>query len=100
MRLNLAADGSRARFRAREQLARLPAPSEAVGTTSDVSGSIAATDAQCTEMIGALRDAGYQGRILAASCVGLYDALGADAHQVHFADMAEIGANPARIIPA
>jgi polyisoprenoid-binding protein YceI len=40
VRLNLAADGSRARFRAREQLARLPAPSEAVGTTSDVSGSI------------------------------------------------------------
>jgi ABC-type branched-subunit amino acid transport system substrate-binding protein len=45
----------------------------------DVSGSIAATDAQCAEMIGALRDAGYQGRILAASCVGLYEALGDDA---------------------
>ena len=40
MRLNLAADGTRARFRAREQLARLPAMTEAVGTTSDVSGSI------------------------------------------------------------
>jgi polyisoprenoid-binding protein YceI len=40
VRLNLAADGSRARFRAREQLARLPAPSEAMGMTSDVSGSI------------------------------------------------------------
>jgi branched-chain amino acid transport system substrate-binding protein len=51
----------------------------AVSDGPDVSGSIAATDAQCAEMIGALRDAGYQGRILAASCVGLYDALGADA---------------------
>jgi polyisoprenoid-binding protein YceI len=38
--LNLAADGSRARFRAREQLARLPAPSEAIGTTSEVSGAV------------------------------------------------------------
>ena len=51
----------------------------AVSENPDVSGSIAATDAQCAEMIGALRDAGYQGRILAASCVGLHDALGADA---------------------
>lgn len=51
----------------------------AVADNPDASGSIAATDAQCAEMIGALRDAGYQGRILAASCVGLYDALGADA---------------------
>jgi branched-chain amino acid transport system substrate-binding protein len=51
----------------------------AVSEAPDVSGSIAATDAQCAEMIGALRDAGYQGRILAASCVGLYDALGDDA---------------------
>jgi branched-chain amino acid transport system substrate-binding protein len=51
----------------------------AVAEDPDVSGSIAATDAQCAEMIGALRDAGYQGRILAASCVGLYDALGDDA---------------------
>jgi hypothetical protein len=51
----------------------------AVSEAPDVSGSIAATDAQCVEMIGALRDAGYQGRILAASCVGLHDALGEDA---------------------
>jgi branched-chain amino acid transport system substrate-binding protein len=51
----------------------------AVSERPDVSGSIAATDAQCAEMIGALRDAGYQGRILAASCVGLYEALGDDA---------------------
>ena len=36
----------------------------------------------------------------AAKNDALRDALGADAHQVHFADMAEIGANPARIIPA
>jgi branched-chain amino acid transport system substrate-binding protein len=51
----------------------------AVSEGADASGSIAATDAQCAEMIGALRDAGYEGRILAASCVGLYDALGAKA---------------------
>jgi branched-chain amino acid transport system substrate-binding protein len=51
----------------------------AVSEGPDVSGSIAATDAQCAEMVGALRDAGYQGRILAASCVGLYEALGDDA---------------------
>jgi branched-chain amino acid transport system substrate-binding protein len=51
----------------------------AVAESPDVSGTIAATDAQCAEMIGALRDAGYQGRILAASCVGLHDALGEDA---------------------
>jgi anti-sigma regulatory factor (Ser/Thr protein kinase) len=30
----------------------------------------------------------------------LSDALGSDARHVHFADMAEVGANPARIIPA
>jgi anti-sigma regulatory factor (Ser/Thr protein kinase) len=30
----------------------------------------------------------------------LREALGADAGEVHFADMAEVGANPARIIPA
>jgi anti-sigma regulatory factor (Ser/Thr protein kinase) len=30
----------------------------------------------------------------------LREALGADADRVHFADMAEVGANPARIIPA
>jgi branched-chain amino acid transport system substrate-binding protein len=51
----------------------------AVADDPDVSGTIAATDAQCAEMVGALRDAGYQGRILAASCVGLHDALGEDA---------------------
>jgi branched-chain amino acid transport system substrate-binding protein len=51
----------------------------AVAENPDVSGTIAATDAQCAEMVGALRDAGYQGRILAASCVGLHDALGDDA---------------------
>jgi branched-chain amino acid transport system substrate-binding protein len=51
----------------------------AVAENPDVSGTIAATDAQCAEMVGALRDAGYQGRILAASCVGLHDAVGDDA---------------------
>ena len=51
----------------------------AVAEDPDVSGTIAATDAQCAEMVGALRDAGYDGRILAASCVGLHDALGDDA---------------------
>jgi len=51
----------------------------AVAEDPDVSGTIAATDAQCAEMVGALRDAGYEGRILAASCVGLHDALGDDA---------------------
>jgi anti-sigma regulatory factor (Ser/Thr protein kinase) len=30
----------------------------------------------------------------------LREALGPDAHRAHFADMAEVGANPARIIPA
>lgn len=48
----------------------------AVSESPDVSGSIAATDAQCAEFIAALRDAGYQGRILAASCTDLYDAVG------------------------
>lgn len=48
----------------------------ALAQNPDVSGSIAGTDAQCEAFIGALRDAGYQGRILAASCNGLYDALG------------------------
>ncbi|HEX8804118.1 MAG TPA: ABC transporter substrate-binding protein [Acidimicrobiales bacterium] len=51
----------------------------AVAESPDVSGTIAATDAQCAEMVGALRDAGYDGRILAASCVGLHEALGDDA---------------------
>ena len=48
----------------------------AVAENPDVSGSIAGTDAQCAAFVGALRDAGYQGRILAASCNGLYEALG------------------------
>ena len=39
VRLTLA-NGSQARFRVREQLARLPSPSEAIGTTSDVTGSV------------------------------------------------------------
>ncbi len=51
----------------------------AASENPDVSGTIAATDGQCAEMIPALRDAGYQGRILAASCVGLYEAIGDDA---------------------
>ena len=49
----------------------------------DVSGALAATDGQCAEMISALRGAGYQGDILAASCVGLHDAVGDDAVGVH-----------------
>ena len=36
----------------------------------------------------------------AAKIAMLREELGADAAQVHFADMAEVGANPARIIPA
>src|SRR3954451_1183233 len=36
----------------------------------------------------------------AAKIAMLREELGADAHQVHFADMADVGANPARIIPA
>jgi polyisoprenoid-binding protein YceI len=40
VRLTLAAEGTEARFRAREQLARRNLPSEAVGTTRDVAGSI------------------------------------------------------------
>src|SRR5437763_1226677 len=39
-RLTLAPDGNEARFRAREVLARLRSPSDAVGKTGDVSGSI------------------------------------------------------------
>src|SRR5215210_5014019 len=39
--------------------------------------------------------------VLAAPKIrALRDALGGDAHDIHFADMAEVGANPARIIPA
>jgi branched-chain amino acid transport system substrate-binding protein len=45
----------------------------------DVSGALAATDGQCAEMTSALRGAGYQGKILAASCSGLHDAIGEQA---------------------
>ncbi len=45
----------------------------AVSENPDASGSVAATDAQCAEMVPALKDAGYQGRILAASCFNLDD---------------------------
>jgi polyisoprenoid-binding protein YceI len=41
IQLTLAPDGNEARFRAREQLARRNLPSEAVGATRDVSGTIA-----------------------------------------------------------
>jgi polyisoprenoid-binding protein YceI len=40
VQLNLAPEANRARFRAREQLARLPAPSDAIGATSEVTGSV------------------------------------------------------------
>ena len=55
----------------------------AVSEAPDVSGSIAATDGQCADFIPALRDAGYQGEIFAASCGGLYDAVGEAAVGVH-----------------
>lgn len=55
----------------------------AVSQSPDVSGALAATDGQCAELIAALRGAGYDGDILAASCVGLYEALGDDAVGVH-----------------
>ena len=55
----------------------------AASESPDVSGALAATDGQCAEMISALRGAGYQGDILAASCVGLHDAVGDDAVGVH-----------------
>ena len=55
----------------------------AVSEDPDVSGSIAATDGQCADFIPALRDAGYQGDIFAASCGGLYDAVGDAAVGVH-----------------
>jgi branched-chain amino acid transport system substrate-binding protein len=54
-----------------------------VSDKPDVSGTIAAADGQCVAMIGALRDAGYKGSILAASCSGLYKALGEKAVGVH-----------------
>jgi polyisoprenoid-binding protein YceI len=40
VQLSLAPDGNEARFRAREQLARRNLPSEAIGATRDVSGTI------------------------------------------------------------
>lgn len=44
--------------------------------TAEASGSIAATEEQCTHMVRALREAGYHGRILAASCTGLPKSVG------------------------
>ena len=41
IRLNLAADGTQARYRVREQLASLSFPSDAIGKTSAVTGSLA-----------------------------------------------------------
>jgi branched-chain amino acid transport system substrate-binding protein len=55
----------------------------AVAENPDVSGSLVGTDGQCQAYVGALRDAGFQGSILAASCNGLYDALGDKAVGVH-----------------
>jgi polyisoprenoid-binding protein YceI len=40
MRLTVAAEGNEARFRVREQLARIDFPSDAVGTTSNVTGAL------------------------------------------------------------
>jgi len=54
----------------------------AMAKNPDVSGSIAGTDAQCAEFVAALRDAGYKGHILAASCAGLHDAIGEKANGV------------------
>lgn len=48
----------------------------AVSENPDASGSVAATDAQCAEMVSALKDAGYQGRIFAASCFNLVRDIG------------------------
>ena len=48
----------------------------AVSESPDASGSVAATDAQCAEMVSALKDAGYQGRIFAASCFNLVRDIG------------------------
>ncbi|GAA3640047.1 hypothetical protein GCM10022267_28100 [Lentzea roselyniae] len=44
--------------------------------TAEASGSIAATEEQCTHIVRALREAGYAGRILAASCTGLPESVG------------------------
>ncbi|HEX7135216.1 MAG TPA: ABC transporter substrate-binding protein [Iamia sp.] len=51
----------------------------AVSEAPDVSGALAATDAQCADLTTALRDGGFEGRILAASCVGLHADIGAAA---------------------
>lgn len=42
----------------------------------EASGSIAATEDQCAEMVRALREVSYNGRIMAASCTGLPRAVG------------------------
>ncbi|MDT7783285.1 MAG: branched-chain amino acid transport system substrate-binding protein [Pseudonocardiales bacterium] len=44
--------------------------------TAEASGSIAATEEQCTHIVRSLREAGYEGRILAASCTGLPKSVG------------------------
>ncbi|MFI6095386.1 ABC transporter substrate-binding protein [Lentzea sp. NPDC051213] len=44
--------------------------------TAEASGSIAATEEQCTHIVKALREANYDGRILAASCTGLPRSVG------------------------
>ncbi|MDX8028633.1 ABC transporter substrate-binding protein [Lentzea sp. BCCO 10_0856] len=44
--------------------------------TAEASGSIAATEDQCTHIVRALREASYDGRILAASCTGLSKSVG------------------------
>ena len=48
----------------------------AVSKNPDASGTVAATDSQCAEMVTALKDAGYQGRIFAASCFNLSKDIG------------------------
>lgn len=45
----------------------------------DASGSLVATDTQCASLVRALRGVAYRGRILAASCTGLYETLGTQA---------------------
>jgi branched-chain amino acid transport system substrate-binding protein len=70
----------------------------AVSANPDVSGSVAATDAQCAEMVSALKDAGYGGRIFAASCFNLANdigdkAVGVDVDADHWV-VADIGSAP------
>jgi branched-chain amino acid transport system substrate-binding protein len=48
----------------------------AVSENPDASGTVAATDGQCAEMVSALKDAGYQGRVFAASCFNLVRDIG------------------------